>query len=84
VNGNLADFTGAYFDAETQLAPSIDDSGMYSVVGVCPTNANQYWIDIDRDGDGDSCQGASPLPEPGSIAMLAGSALLAALARRRG
>jgi hypothetical protein len=57
---------------------------MYSVVGVCPTNANQYWIDIDRDGDGDSCQGASPLPEPGSIAMLAGSALLAALARRRG
>jgi uncharacterized protein YjbI with pentapeptide repeats len=84
VNGNLADFAGAYFDADTQLAPSIDDSVMYYVVGVCPTNANQYWIDIDRDGHGDSCQGATPLPEPGSIAMLAGSALLAALARRRG
>ena len=83
LNGQFADFTGAYFDADTQLAPSIDDSVMYYVVGVCPTNANQYWIDTDRDGDGDSCQGATPLPEPGSIAMLAGSALLAALARRR-
>jgi uncharacterized protein YjbI with pentapeptide repeats len=84
VNGQFADFTGAYFDADTQLAPSIDDSVMYSVVGVCPTNASQYWIDVDRDGDGDTCQGVSPLPEPGSIALLAGSALLAALARRRG
>jgi uncharacterized protein YjbI with pentapeptide repeats len=83
-NGDLANFSGAYYDADTQLDPAIDDSVMYYVVGDCPTNANQYWIDTDRDGDGDSCQGAAPLPEPGSIAMLAGSALLAALARRRG
>ena len=84
LNGQFADFTGAYFDADTQLAPSIDDSVMYFVVGTCPANASQYWIDVDRDGDGDTCQGVSPLPEPGSIALLAGSALLAALARRRG
>ena len=82
LNGQAADFTGAYFDADTQLPASIDDSVMYSVVGVCPTHANRYWIDVDRDGLGDTCQGATPLPEPGSIAMLAGSALLAALARR--
>jgi uncharacterized protein YjbI with pentapeptide repeats len=84
LNGQFADFTGAYFDADTQLPASVDTSVMYSVVGVCPTDANKYWIDVDRDGDGDSCQGATPLPEPGSIAMIAGSALLAALARRRG
>lgn len=84
VNGDLADFAGAYFDADTQLDPGIDDSVMYSVVGVCPTNPNQYWIDSDRDGDGDTCNGAAPLPEPGSTALLAGVALLAALARRRG
>jgi len=83
-NGQFADFAGAYFDADTQLARSIDDSVMYYVVGVCPTNPNQYSIDTDRDGDGDTCQGAAPLPEPGGIALLAGSALLAALARRRG
>ena len=60
VNGNLADFTGAYFDADTLLDPAIDDSVMYFVVGVCPTNPNQYWIDSDRDGDGDTCHGRGP------------------------
>jgi uncharacterized protein YjbI with pentapeptide repeats len=83
LNGQYADFHGAYFDAHTQLAPSIDDSVMYFVVGACPTNASQYWIDLDRDGDGDTCQGVSPLPEPGALSLLAGSALLAVLARRR-
>jgi uncharacterized protein YjbI with pentapeptide repeats len=83
LNGNLANFTGAYFDAETVLDPAIDDAAMYYVVGVCPTNANQYWIDIDRDGDGDTCQGAAPLPEPGDAALLAGVAMLAVLTRHR-
>ena len=84
LNGHAADFSGGYFDASTGLAPSIDHSAMYFVVGVCPTNASQYWIDLDRDGEGDTCQGVSPLPEPGSLSLLAGSALVAALARRRG
>lgn len=56
---------------------------MYYVVGLCPTNPNQYWIDSDRDGDGDTCNGAAPLPEPGVTALLAGVAMIAALARRR-
>jgi uncharacterized protein YjbI with pentapeptide repeats len=83
-NGDLANFSGAYFDADTQLDPAIDDSEMYYVVGVCPPNASQYWIDSDRDGHGDHCSGATPLPEPGAAALFAGSALLAAPARRRG
>ena len=57
---------------------------MYFVVGACPSNPNLYWIDSDRDGDGDTCHGAAPLPEPGGAALLAGVAMLAALARRRG
>jgi hypothetical protein len=57
---------------------------MCFVVGACPTDSHKYWIDDDRDGDGDRCDGVSPLPEPGAMALLAGSALLAALARRRG
>src|SRR4029453_9945306 len=83
VKGNLADFTGAYYDADTLVDPAIDDSVMYYVVGLCPTNPNQYWIDSDRDGDGDTCNGAAPLPEPGVTALLAGAAMIAALARRR-
>jgi uncharacterized protein YjbI with pentapeptide repeats len=82
-SGDLADFTGAYFDADTELAPSIDDSVMEFVVGVCPTDSSQYWIDEDRDGDGDECDGTAPLPEPGGAALLAGGALVAALGRRR-
>ena len=83
VNGNLAAFAGAYFDAETVLTPVIDDSVMYFVVGACPSNPSQYWIDSDRDGHGDSCGGVSELPEPGAAALCAGMALLAALGRRR-
>jgi hypothetical protein len=84
LNGQFANFAGAYYDANTVLVPSIDDSVMYFVVGACPTDPSKYWIDDDRDGHGDRCDGVSPLPEPGSAAVLAGSALLAALARRRG
>ena len=83
-NGDLANFSGAYFDANTQLDPAIDDSVMYYVVGSCPSDPSKYWIDTDRDGHGDTCNGVNELPEPGSIALVAGSALLAALARRRG
>jgi hypothetical protein len=74
---------GAYFDAQTALTPAIDDSVMYFVVGACPSNPSQYWIDSDRDGHGDSCGGVSELPEPGAAALCAGAALLAALGRRR-
>jgi uncharacterized protein YjbI with pentapeptide repeats len=83
LNGNLADFTGAYFDADTVLSAAIDDSVMFFVVGACPSNPSQYWIDSDRDGHGDHCGGVSELPEPGVAALGAGAALLAALARRR-
>src|SRR5262249_24717940 len=84
VNGNLANFAGAYYDADTRLDPAIDDSAMYYVVGTCPTHSSQSWIDSDRDGHGDRCGGVSELPEPGAAALGAGAALLAALARRRG
>ena len=83
LNGNFANFTGAYFDAETVLDPAIDDSVMYFVVGRCPTNQSQYWIDSNRDGHGDTCGGVSQLPEPGGAALLAGVGMLAALGRRR-
>jgi hypothetical protein len=55
---------------------------MYFVVGVCPTNASQYWIDDDRTAMA-TLFGRRAAPEPGSAALLAGGALVAALARRR-
>jgi uncharacterized protein YjbI with pentapeptide repeats len=84
VNGDTADFAGAYFDADTQLDSAIDDSVMYYVVGTCPSDPHEHWIDTDRDGHGDSCNGVNELAEPGSVALLAGSALRAVLARRSG
>jgi hypothetical protein len=81
-DGHLAIFDGAYIDDETLLAPSIDDSAMWFVVGLCAGSPTLYWVDEDRDGDGDACHGVSPLPEPGTSALVAGLALLTALARR--
>ena len=83
-NGDLANFSGAYYDANTVLAPAIDESVMYFVVGTCPTDPSKYWIDSDRDGDGDNCSGVTELPEPGAAALLAGLGMIGALARRRG
>ena len=82
VNGSSVLWSGAYYDAHTVMPAGVDSSEMLLVAGACPANPEQYWIDDDRDGHGDRCDGVSQLPEPGAAALLAGAMLLAVLRRR--
>ncbi len=86
VNGDLASFAGAYYDAATLLDPAIDTSGMYRVMSACPSDPELWWVDTNADGEPDECHEPVRLPEPGSAALLAGIAMLAgfrAAIRRR-
>jgi hypothetical protein len=62
----------------------MDASGMYEVMGACPSDPSMSLIDMNGDHTGDECHELTALPEPGALAML-GSAigLLVPLARRR-
>jgi hypothetical protein len=82
-NTDSARFDTAYFDESTVLNAEMDSSGMYEVTGECPSDPSLIHIDTDGDGQGDECHQLTPLPEPGALALISGTALLFALSRRR-
>jgi hypothetical protein len=84
VKADRADFDGSYFDATTLLSPDMDTSGMYEVMGACPSDPEMMLVDMDGDHEGDECHELHALPEPGALSLVAaGGALVVGLSRRR-